>query len=428
MLFHETYKRCIRYLINVYDGIIRMYKKRIMMFVVLTAFIFCQITTVSAAEISDNELHAKAACLMDGDSGRVLYQKQADEPMPMASTTKIMTGIIALESGDTSSVVTASKEAAKAPQVHLGVQEGQTFLLGDLLYGLLLESFNDTAVMIAESVGESVEGFTNMMNAKAKEIGCRDTHFVSPNGLDASDEGGIHHTTAQDLALIMRYCISISPKKDEFIKITQTPSYSFWDHDNQVFYNCNNHNAFLNMMDGALSGKTGFTAKAGYCYIGALERDGKLLIVSLLACGWPNNKTYKWADTKKLMTYGLENYEYRDIYKDGILAEPITVTDGQYEGRLGGGESHVMPVYKDGREVEERRQMLLSPDENVEVKVNLPRKLKAPVKAKTKVGDVSYHLNGNKIIEYPVYLEKTVRRIDLAWCMGHVFSIFLDQE
>ena len=379
------------------------------------------------AEISDTELYAKAACLMDGDTGRVLYGKQFDVGMAMASTTKIMTCILALEEGDLGGVVTASDKAAAAPKVHLGVRQGQSFLLEDLLYALMLESFNDAAVMIAEGVGGSVEEFAVRMNAKAVEIGCKDTHFVTPNGLDATDVGGAHHTTAQDLALIMRYCITISPKKEEFLRITQTASYSFWDRENQVFFNCNNHNSFLSMMDGALSGKTGFTSKAGYCYVGALEKDGKLFIVSLLACGWPNNKSYKWADTRKLMTYGLENYEYRDIYQEGLLDEPVVVENGQYDGKLGDDESIDMLTYEDGKEVKQRRQMLLKEGETVEVKTDLPDKLKAPVKAGTQIGSVTYLLNGNEILEYPVYLEKSVKKIDLSWCMERVFRLYCNK-
>ena len=92
--------------------------------------------------------------------------------------------------------------------------------------------------------------------------------------------------------------------------MTQTDLYTFWDVEHTQVYTCSNHNSFLQMMDGALSGKTGFTSKAGYCYVGALERDGKCLIVALLACGWPNNRSYKWTDTRLLMEYGLENYQY----------------------------------------------------------------------------------------------------------------------
>lgn len=401
--------------------------RKCMIFLISVVLAVGQCVPVMGAEFSDSELYAKGACLMDGDSGRVLYGKQADVGMAMASTTKIMTCILALEQGDLGSVVTASSKAAAAPKVHLGVKEGQTFLLGDLLYALMLESFNDSAVMIAEGVAGSVEEFAGRMNAKADEIGCEDTYFVTPNGLDGKDDGGEHHTTARDLALIMRYCITISPKKDEFLQITQSEAYSFWDCENKVFYNCNNHNAFLTMMEGALSGKTGFTSKAGYCYVGALERDGKLFIVSLLACGWPNNKSYKWSDTRKLMTYGLENYEYRDIYQEGLLKDPVAVKDGQHDGRLGDGECFDMLTYEDGLEVQDRKRMLLKEGETVEVQTDLPDKLKAPVKAGTQVGSVSYSLNGSKILEYPVYLEKSIKKIDISWCMERVFMLYCNK-
>lgn len=401
---------------------------RWLVLLISVVLILGQSMTVPGAEISDTELYAKGACLMDGDSGRVLYGKQADIGMAMASTTKIMTCILALEQGELQTVVTASDKAAAAPKVHLGVKQGQTFLMENLLYALMLESFNDAAIMIAEGIGGSVEGFAAKMNEKAKEIGCADTYFVTPNGLDAADAGGSHHTTARDLALIMRYCITQSPKKEDFLRITQTASHSFWDCENQVFYNCNNHNTFLSMMDGALSGKTGFTAKAGYCYVGALQKDGKLLIVSVLACGWPNNKSYKWSDTRKLMTYGLENYQYRDIYQTGLLDAPVPVKDGQYAGRLGEDEAFGILTYKDGREAENPKQMLLKEEESVEVKADIPEKLQAPVKAGTQVGSVSYLLDGKKLVEYPVFLEKSVKKIDISWCMKRVFLVFCNKD
>ena len=204
------------------------------------------------------------------------------------------------------------------PDVQLNIREGEEYKLKDLLYSLMLESHNDSAVAIAEHIGGSVEQFAELMNQKAEDIGCMKTHFITPNGLDAKDEHGIHGTTAADLARILRYCIKESPEKDTFLTITRTSAYSFTNLAGTRSFTCNNHNAFLNMMDGALTGKTGFTGTAGYCYVGALERDGKLFIVALLGCGWPGNKTYKWADTKKLMNYGLDHYQEHTI-KDDIL-------------------------------------------------------------------------------------------------------------
>ena len=188
---------------------------------------------------------------------------------------------------------------------------------------------------------EASEAFASLMNEKAVRLGCEDTYFITPNGLDASDKNGVHHTTAADLALIMRYCIMESPQKDAFLEITQAESHSFSDCSGAKSFSCTNHNAFLKMMDGALSGKTGFTADAGYCYVGALSSEGRTFIVALLACGWPNNKGYKWSDTRKLMTYGMENYTYQTITPEHLSVE-ITVEQGYAGGypiRQGGKDS-----------------------------------------------------------------------------------------
>ncbi|MGO5548516.1 serine hydrolase [Lachnospiraceae bacterium LCP19S3_B12] len=374
-------------------------------------------------EFAASELYAKSACLMDCDSGRVLFGKEADTPLPMASTTKIMTCILALEKTENPAeqVVTASANAAAQPKVHLGVSEGQQFYLGDLLYSLMLESHNDAAVMIAEGVAGSVEEFARQMNEKAQEIGCTDTHFVTPNGLDASDEGGAHHTTASDLARIMRYCISQSPKAAEFLAITQTTSYSFWDLEQKSVFDCNNHNAFLSMMDGALSGKTGFTAQAGYCYVGAVKQDDRCFIVALLACGWPNNKNYKWSDTRKLMEYGLENYTYRDVFDNSFQGTVVKVENGQYENYPEEGEASAeltLNLPEESRHL----KMLLRQDEQVEVSYQLPESLEAPVTAGTEAGRVDYSLSGQLLASYPVYIGQSVERIDYRWCLEQLWK------
>ena len=173
-------------------------------------------------QLSD-DLYALSAVLMDADSGRILYEKEGKMPRPNASTTKVLTCILALENGDGDDYVQISANAASQPQVKLGLQKGEQYYLEDLLYSLLLQSHNDSAVAIAEHIGGSVERFSDMMNAKTREIGCMDTHFITPNGLDAEDSDGTHHTTASDLALIMRYAIN----NKVFLKIAQTKEYSF---------------------------------------------------------------------------------------------------------------------------------------------------------------------------------------------------------
>ncbi len=357
-----------------------------------------------------SQLYARSAVLMDADSGRILFGKDEDAKRPMASTTKIMTCILALENGDTGDVVTASEHAASQPKVRLGVQVQEEFKLGDILYSLMLESHNDSAVVIAEHIGGSVEAFADMMNAKAKEIGCEDTYFVTPNGLDGFDDGGTHSTTAADLARIMKYCIHDSPQKEAFLQITQTQNYSFTNVEGTRNFSCNNHNAFLGMMDGALSGKTGFTGDAGYCYVGALEREGRTFIVALLACGWPNNKGYKWTDTKKLMTYGIEHYQYRSVWEDADLS-PIKVINGIPDsGQVKGVSSVKVSMPK------EELNLLLREDEQVEVEVKKEDSLEAPVGKGTLVGSARYYLNGDLIKEYEIKTSEDVKERTFTWC------------
>ncbi|MCI6431569.1 MAG: D-alanyl-D-alanine carboxypeptidase family protein [Oliverpabstia sp.] len=378
-----------------------------------------------AAEMEDTELYARSACLMDADSGRVLYSKDGENQMPMASTTKVMTCILALELGHPDELVTASAYAASQPKVHMGVKEGEQFWLNDLLFALMLNSDNDAAVMIAEHIAGSVEAFAEKMNLKAREIGCEHTYFITPNGLDAEDEHGVHSTTAVDLARILRYCIMESPQKDMFLEITRMPSYTFWNNSHTKTYNCTNHNSFLNMMDGALTGKTGFTADAGYCYVGALQWEGKTLIVSLLACGWPNNKGYKWADTRKLMTYGLRNYNYRDVFERKNLGS-IPVENGQYEG-MKIGETAMTPVDFGTDQSEISLSLLLRQDENVRVNYQIPSKLKAPVKEGQQVGKVQYFLGNELLKEYPIYAQRQVDEIDYSWCLKQVEEQYLQK-
>lgn len=375
---------------------------------------------VSGAEPpKETELYAKAAVLMDGASGRVLYEKNGYEAMANASTTKILTCILALENCETESQANVSAYAASQPKVRLGIREGQTFYLKDMLYGLMLESFNDCAVVIAEHVAGDVVGFAELMNRKAEEIGCKDTHFVTPNGLDGTDDGGFHHTTAEDLAKIMRYCIKSSPKAAEFLEITRAPSYSFTDVDGTSSYQCSNHNAFLQMMDGALSGKTGFTGTAGYCYVGALERDGRTYIVALLACGWPNNKTYKWSDTKKLMSYGLETYTKKNTSEIALeKIEPIPVSGGQ--GEKIGEALWVMPGIGD---YEGEEEFLLKEGEQITVSYRIAPQLEAPVEAGADLGKVIYELDGTVIGERPVTAKNEIPEIDYVWCLARTVEL-----
>ena len=365
-------------------------------------------------------LHAGYAVLLDGDSGRVLLEKDGDVKRPMASTTKIMTCILALEHMKSEQeIVTASAEAASQPKVRLGVREGQQFYLRDLLYSLMLESHNDSAVMIAEHIGGSVRGFASLMNKKAAEIGCEDTYYITPNGLDASDEQGTHSTTARELALVMRYCLMESPKSREFREITGAATQQFRDVEGRQSFSCTNHNAFLTMMNGAVSGKTGFTADAGYCYVGALRRDDRTFIVALLACGWPNHKTYKWQDTRALMEYGLKYYKKQRF--DGNVGLPqLRVADGVPENGALSGVSTVKLQIRDREEAD----ILLREDEEPAYRILLADALKAAVKAGTDAGTVQLVLDNQVLAEWKVETAEGTAKRDYIWCLCQLMIQF----
>ncbi len=378
---------------------------------------------VKAAEApQESELYAKAAVLLDADSGRVLYSKNGEEPLANASTTKILTCILILENCNLEDVTEVSANAASQPKVRLGMSAGQQFVIKDLLYGLMLESFNDCAVALAEHMAGTVEGFAACMNEKAGQIGCTDSYFITPNGLDGKDENGMHHTTAEDLANIMKYCIRESPQAEQFLEITRAANHSFSDVAGKANYSCTNHNAFLQMMEGALSGKTGFTGTAGYCYVGALERDGKTLIVALLACGWPNNKTYKWADTKKLMQYGLDAFSLYEVASDLKTEKDlpkVLVSNGR-TAWIGEKAEAAVQI----KNVESLETVLIKEGEQVETDVQIQTKLYAPVRKGSVIGTIVYRIGEEVIRKDSIVVAEEVQSIDLTWCFGKILDFF----
>lgn len=413
--------------------------------------------------------------------------------MAMASTTKIMTCIMVLENASPDETLTVSAYAASMPKVKLYIQKGEQYTVRDLLHSLMLESHNDTAVALAEYIGKrhlpeqlrdkdtaeytaeeskaAVAAFAALMNRKAAELGCEDTWFITPNGLDATEtlrlaDGSTvqkeHCTTARELARILAYCIRQSPKNQEFLDITRAPSYGF--SANGRSFSCTNHNAFLTMMDGALTGKTGFTNKAGYCYVGALERDGRTFVVALLACGWPNNKGYKWTDTRRLMEYGIDNYFYRSFAEEGTAFEegrlkPIPVAEGQTKklgdqayvdvkiadrqnsreggaGKEGGSESgspgngktasaSVYGEAQGGGSGEWVEGLLLKEGEEIRVEHKIKGSLTAPVAAGTTVGWIDYVVDGTIYKRELIVTARDVEQIDSRWCIQQIFRRFL---
>lgn len=399
----------------------------------ITGVILCDLIFVNSKEIyfagfgqnliyfqNENlDMYSGSYALIDGDTKRVLAGKKETSPMANASTTKILTCIVTLENCSLDETAIVSANAAGQPKVHLGMKEGEEYPLKDMLYGLMLESYNDCAVVIAEHVAGSVEAFAEMMNQKAAEIGCQDTYFITPNGLDSENETDFHHTTASDLCRIMAYCTWESPKKELFLEITQTPSYS--GTANGSTYSFTNHNTFLNQMDGVLSGKTGFTNKAGYCYVAALEQDGERYCIALLACGWPSNKNYKWHDAKVLFTYGLENYENRvmelEPIKEHILING-SVGKTSFEDL---NQTLSLEIGAEGRTYE----MLLKQEESLQAKVLLYTDTELPVEKGQQLGECRIYLGDMLIDNIPLKAMENSDVWNIVEIMKLIFSKFV---
>ena len=250
----------------------------------------------------DADLTARAAILVDSGTGKILYQKDPDLRLPPASTTKIVTALLTLESGRSlKELLTVSKAATRVPASKLYLRPGQTLTIEDLLYGILLASANDASMVLAEGIGGSVDHFAELMTKRANELGAVNSHFTNPHGLTAPD----HYSTARDLALLFRYAM----KNPIFREIVQTKISSV--RSNTLVrkktvarrISVRNHNRLLWNFDGAIGGKTGYTLAAQKCFVGAVQRNGVTLIVAILG------SRDQWGDTKKLLEYGFDNYQ-----------------------------------------------------------------------------------------------------------------------
>lgn len=382
--------------------------------------------------LKSNELYALSACLMDADSGRVLYDKNADEVRAMASTTKIMTLIVALEYANEDDIVTVSPYAASMPDVQLNIMAGEQYRLGDLYYAMMLESFNDVAVTIAEYIGECyalnqddrtantdikarsyddskkyVHTFAKLMNEKAKELGCENTYFITPNGLDAEDENGKHSTTAKELAVIASYAI----KNERFNDIIGTRQYSFCEVNGTRNCSAYNKDAFLNQMNGAFGIKTGFTGNAGYCFVGALKSDGRTFISVVLGSGWPSNRTYKWKDTRKLMEYGINNFFPRTVFSTIENYKDVMVKDGMEEST--------------STCIAGELSLILCDADDVRVVYELEDYIDAPVSAGDVVGKAIIYVNDQRMGSFPITAAAAVERANYMWYLKRLLNVTL---
>lgn len=338
------------------------------------------------------KVDAGSAIVMDYESGRVLFEKNAYTKRPMASTTKIMTAIIAIEKCNLQDEVTISKRAASIHGSNVGFKAGQKYKMIEVLYGLMLNSGNDAAIAIAEHISGTVEKFAEEMNRKAMEIGAQKTSFKSPHGLDMDG----HFSTAYDLAIITRYAL----KNKVFSSIVKTKSITISGHD------LHNTNEMLNIYPGADGVKTGYTGKAGRCLVTSATRNGLRLISVVLGCA----TRYKRAQASKtILDYAFSSYTTYTLLREGDVIGKIPVHRGVEK---------FVPV-----KAAENVRIPLTQTEagQIKMKIYLPDSLPAPVYAGIDVGTARFIVNGNVIAETKLKTWSDVRQ---KWFLDYIEDIF----
>ena len=324
----------------------------------ILAVLFLFVPTALASE--PFTVAAKGAVLIDGASGRILFGQNENAQYPMASTTKVMTTLLALENANLDEQVTAGKNAYGVTGTSLYLSEGETLSMEHMLYGLMLRSGNDAAVAVAEHIAGSVSAFAEMMNEKAKELGI-DAHFVNPHGLDA--EG--HQISALGLALLFREAM----KNEDFRTITGTKRKVIPWVGNEYSRVLENKNKLLTTYEGATGGKTGYTGKAGRCLVFSARRDGLELIGAVLNCP-------TWFDTAtQLLDYGFENFKAETALGKGEKVASVAVRGGMSESVDVLAESDLRAAIPVG----------IAPKTALE----LPEAVRAPVRAGEKLGTAS---------------------------------------
>lgn len=290
---------------------------RLLAAVLLLAWVNPQAVQAAPAAPS---IHAQAAAVIDVTSGRLLYSLQGDDELPIASLTKIMTAIVAIEHGKLSDTVTVGKNAYGKEGSSLYLHLGEEMSLENMLYGLMLRSGNDAATAIAEHVGGSEEGFVYLMNEKAKLLGLTHTHFQNPHGLDA--EG--HYSSANDLAKLTSYAL----KNPHFKEIVRTPSKTAPNPNDPWDYKWLNKNKMLRFYDGADGVKTGYTKTARRCLVSSATRKGQQIAVVTL------NDGDDWNDHRKLLDYGFANFPLTTLIGKGQEIENSLVTGAEFKYAL----------------------------------------------------------------------------------------------
>ncbi len=341
-------------------------------------------------------LSAQSAVVLDADTGAVRFAHNAQEVLPMASTTKIMTALCAIELGDLDRVYTVKPEYTQTEGSSMYLKAGEQLTIRDTLYGLMLMSGNDAALAVAGECG-GLESFVQRMNDKAKELGLSHTHFENPNGLD----GETHHTTAQELAQLTAFAL----KNHDFREIVGTSSTT------RAGRVMTNHNKMLKLYDGAIGVKTGFTKKCGRCLVSAAERNGRTLVAVTL------NDPDDWKDHAELLDNAFAQYEPVTLHESGAVVGKVPVE---------GGTEPEVSLYAD-----HTLEIWLTPEEKEQVETTYRgrRFVYAPAVQGDYYGEIVYHIGDHILRTDTLTYSKDIEQIPpkpglLTRCIDFICGLF----
>ena len=339
----------------------------------------CLVLSFSALAV---DISAKSAVLIEMQSKDTVFEKSCDTVLPMASTTKIMTAIVVIESCPLDKIVTIEPCMTGVEGSSIYLKVGEQLTVKELLYALMLESANDAATALAYTVGGSIEGFASMMNAKAQSLGLKNTNFENPHGLDSEN----HYTTARDLGLLACYAM----KNKEFADIVSTRKITIPLNNGEGTRVLVNHNRLLRTYDGAIGIKTGYTKRCGRCLVSSAVRDGvELVCVTLNA---PND----WLDHQKMLDYGFEQYVNLKLADAGDYVIELNAVNGQ-KGTFKATNSQNLSV------------TLKRSNVDISAVFELNRLICAPIHKGDLVGNIVFYNNGIEIGKLPIVSLETVK-------------------
>lgn len=354
----------------------------------------------TAAQVSEEpKINSRYAIVLDRESKSIIYGKNEKTKTKMASTTKIMTSLIVIENANLNETVEISAKAAGTGGSKLKIKKGDKISVKDLLYGLMLRSGNDAAVALAEYIGGSINGFADLMNKKAKDIGLENTHFVTPHGLDSEE----HYTTPYELAILTDYAL----KNETFAKIVKTKSCNI--NVNGYSRTISNTNELLGNLNGVYGVKTGFTNGAGRCLVTAIKRDNLDVICVVLGADTKKDRTQ---DSIKLIEYTFNNF--KNINIEEKIVEEFNKWKNINEERINieKGVSSVIKIKLNEYNLK-KYPIKNNTEDKILINIQCNTNLIAPVEENKEIGKLTVLYNNNIIQEIKIITAETIRKKDI---------------